>query len=182
MSVGCGGHGFGFDHQPFFCEENVWRLCRHPLVAKGDVLVAIVSSLSGSVRVKRQTIAGGQHVDWDYHVLLFSRGHAGSPWQAWDLDSTLGAPVAAGDYLAAAFAEPIPVELRPLFRVMGGAAYHATLSSDRSHMRRDGIWLHAPPPWPAPLQGEPNLLAMVAMDRPTPGEVMDLAELRARLA
>jgi hypothetical protein len=170
-----------FEHQPFWCEENIWRLCRHPRLTAREALVAVISSESGAVRVRHQRAAGGDAVDWDYHVIAFAR-ERGAAWEAWDLDSTFGCPAPARDYLDATFAPPIPDELAPRFRFIAAADYLARFSSDRSHMRaRDGSWLQPPPPWPAIVNGPTNLRQLIDPQWRGLGEVLDLAQLRARL-
>jgi hypothetical protein len=169
------------DHQPFWCEENAWRLCRHARLAAREALVVVIASDGGAVRVRHQRAADGDAVDWDYHVIALAR-ERGAAWEAWDLDTTLGCPLPALAYLDAAFAPPIPAELAPRFRLIGAADYLARLSSDRSHMRaRDGSWLQPPPPWPAIVQGPTNLRQLIDPRWRGIGEVVDLDELRARL-
>jgi hypothetical protein len=171
-----------FDHQPYWCEENIWRLCRHPRLAAAEVLVAVIASDSGAVRVRHQRAADGDAVDWDYHVIAFAR-ETGTAWQAWDLDSTLGCPMPAREYLDAAFAPPIPDGLAPRFRLIEAKDYLARFSSDRSHMRaRDGSWLQPPPPWPAIVNGPSILKQLIDPRWRGIGEVVDLDELRTRLA
>jgi hypothetical protein len=170
-----------FAHQPFWCEENVWRLCRHPRLAGRERLVAVICSESGAVRVGRQRAARDGAIDWDYHVMLFARA-AGESWQAWDLDSALGLPVAATDYLDASFAPPIPAPLAARFRLIAGDDWLAAFSSDRAHMRaHGGGWLKPPPPWPAIVAGEPNLMRLIDPRWRGLGEVVDLDGLRRRL-
>jgi hypothetical protein len=170
----------GFDHQPYWCEENIWRLCRDPRVA-GERLVAVIASESGLVRVAHQRAADGGTVEWDYHVVLLVR--AGDGWMIWDLDSTLGLGVPAAAYLDATFAPPIPPALAPRFRLIAADDWLASFSSDRSHMRaRDGAWLQPPPPWPAITNGPSNLKHLIDPRWRGLGEVVDLDELRQRLA
>jgi protein N-terminal glutamine amidohydrolase len=86
---------------------------------------------------------------WDYHVLLFAK-HEHDGWCAWDLDTTLGWPVRARDYLERTFPPSLDPTLAPRFRVLAAADYRARFGSDRRHMRSsDGGWLQPPPPWPA---------------------------------
>ena len=84
---------------------------------------------------------------WDYHVLLFAKKVG---WWAWDLDTTLGWPVRASDYLERTFPPELDPTLAPRFRVIAAADYRVGFGSDRRHMRSpEGGWLQPPPPWPA---------------------------------
>ncbi|MBA3708841.1 MAG: hypothetical protein H0W83_08500 [Planctomycetes bacterium] len=171
----------GFDYQPFYCEENIWRLCQHPRFAGDELFVAIIANPAGAVRCRHQRAAGSTtYVDWDYHVVAFTCWEDG--WNAWDFDSSLGLPTGAEDYLASTFRADDAPELQPTFRVMPGAAYVRALRSDRAHMRhRDGRWLQPPPTWAAPLTGTTPLMDLIDMDCGLPGEVLSLGELRQRL-
>ncbi len=178
------------DYQPFYCEENVWRLCQDQRLGGAEALVAVITG-AGRVGAERRcafyhqrcAAAPGEPVLWDFHVVLLVRTRG---WQVWDLDSGLGAPVAAGDYLAATFGDQqlIPAALRPRLRLIDAAAYVSQLRSDRSHMRdRAGRYLQPPPPWPPPGGGrEHNLAAFLDPELPFLGEVVTLDGLRARLA
>jgi hypothetical protein len=108
-----------------------------------------------------------------------------APWEVWDLDTTLGMPVPASDYLRRSFRPGIPEELEPRFRVVDADLFARTFSSDRSHMRLPGgRWRKKPPPWPAiaPPGEPPNLLRFVDMASPFLGEVLDLRGMLARVA
>jgi hypothetical protein len=178
------------DYQPFYCEENVWRLCQDPRLEASERLVAVITG-SGQGAAERRCAfyhqrlasAEGEPVLWDFHVVLLARVHG---WQVWDLDSDLGAPVPAGQYLGATFGDQqlIPAPLRPRLRLIDAGTYVARLRSDRSHMRDPaGHFLQPPPPWPPPGWGrENNLAAFLDPDQPFLGEVVSLAGLRARLA
>ncbi|MBA2479880.1 MAG: hypothetical protein H0V44_04390 [Planctomycetes bacterium] len=172
----------GFDYQPFYCEENVWRWCQHPRVRGEEILVAVIANALGMVRCRQQRASGAQpFVDWDYHVVGFARWAGG--WSAWDFDSAFGLPASALEYLSGTFSADDAPELRPTFRVMSGALYVRALKSDRSHMRhRDGRWLQEPPEWAAPDAGSHTLEDLIDMERSDPGEVVDLRRLRERLA
>lgn len=170
-------------HHPFYCEENVFHLCAHPSLA-GHRAHAVVASgtLGGFVmwhqRAARTPVAP---LFWDYHVFLL----ASEPWQIWDLDSTLGLPVPAAEYLARSFRPGLPEELAPIFRVMPAAEFVAALASDRSHMRRsDGSFQRPPPPWP-PISAKErgsNLHRFIDMSDDFAGAVMSLGELSAMVA
>jgi hypothetical protein len=162
----------------YWCEENVWHLCADARVGEGERTVALVTNAARTVALWHQRAASVQPVVWDYHVLLFAgRGAAA---RAWDLDSTLGAPIDAADYLARSF-RPCAIDLQPRFRVLAGASYRDALASDRRHMRaEDGSWRAPPPSWPTIGHGH-TLDRLLDLDAPTPGEIVDLAGLRARL-
>lgn len=166
-----------YDHQPFYCEENVLRLAERRDVASDAVLV--ISNAAGAVLMWEQRAArGGGPIPWDYHVVLVARGP--EPL-VYDLDTTLAFPEPLASYLSRSF-RPVPARFRPRFRVVPAPAFRATLASDRSHMRSPGgAWLKPPPPWPAPGAGT-NLLRFVDLDdRTVPGDACDLAGLPGRL-
>jgi hypothetical protein len=175
----------GAAYHPFYCEENVHHLCSDARIEGRRKLVAFVSNARRAVALWAQRAAPfvGQPVVWDYHVLLFAeRGRA---WEAYDLDSTLGCPVAAAAYLDGTFPAGAPPGLGPRFRVIDATEFVRVFASDRSHMRRpDGTFTEPPPPWP-PIRGAPgaesNLERFVDVTRPFAGELLDLEELRARL-
>ena len=123
------------DYQPYYCEENVWRLCQDPRLAAAERLVAVITG-AGLLGAERrclffhQRCAGApqEPVLWDFHVVLLA---CAGGWQVWDLDSDLGAPVAAADYLSATFGDQrlIPAALRPRLRLIDAATYVARLRS-----------------------------------------------------
>ena len=72
----------------------------------------------------------GDHVLWDYHVIVLQSG------LIFDLDSRLSFPSPALAYITASFqpAVALPREHELLFRIIPGREYLSTFSSDRSHM------------------------------------------------
>jgi hypothetical protein len=122
----------------------------------------------------------GRAMVWDYHVVVLAR----DPWEIWDLDTFLGCPVPAADYLRGSFHPAVPPEYHPRFRLVDAEPFAASFASDRSHMRRrDGRYKKPPPPWPpigAP-ERESNLMRFVDVEAPFLGEVLDLDELLARI-
>jgi hypothetical protein len=171
-----------FDYTPYYCEENVWRLCSHPALGGGERAVAFVSNPARAVALFNQRAARalGEPVLWDYHVVLLTRGVDGP--LAWDLDTTLGLPVTLGAWLEGTFGveSEMPMVLRPLFRLVDAETYRERLSSDRSHMRRpDGNLSQPAPPWP-PIGAagtDGNLFRFVDMQQEFIGRVVDRAEL-----
>ena len=172
----------GFRHHPFYCEENVFHLCAHPALGERPRSALFVSGALGGFVMWHQRAARrpGAPLFWDYHVILLVE----DPWEIWDLDSTLGFPVAAAEYLQRSFRADMPTEIAPLFRVVAAAELVRALSSDRSHMRRpDGSFDRPPPPWPpisAPERGS-NLRRFIDMERPFVGEVLSLDALATRV-
>lgn len=168
-------------YQPFYCEENIWHLAGR--FAVDEARVVFISNPSRRCLLLGQR-AGGEaagEVVWDYHVVLFARGADG--WQVWDLDCTAGAPLPARRWVDGSFAlvGQIPPELDPMFRVIDAPTFVARFASDRRHMRTAaGGWQAPPPPWP-PIGDGFNLMRWVDLDdRSMPGEIVDLAGLRAR--
>jgi hypothetical protein len=176
-------------YQPFYCEENIWMLCQNPRLAGARGLVGIITGQNSPQRNSRcalfhQRLAEGpgEAVLWDFHVVLFVQEDA---WQTWDLDSDLGAPVPADQYLQATFGDQaaVPAHVRPRVRLVEAGTYVTNLRSNRSHMRdRSGRYLQIPPGWPPPGGGiEHNLDRFLNPDEDFLGTVVDLAALRTRL-
>jgi hypothetical protein len=172
-----------FKWVPYFCEENVWHLCQEAVLASRPRQVVFISNEDRRCAVWHQRAATrpGWPILWDYHVVLL----CAAPWEVWDLDSTLGMPVPAGDYLRRSFRDGIPADLVPRFRLVDAGAFVQGFASDRAHMRTArGGWKKRPPSWPAILPSgvPPNLMRLVDLTDPILGEVVDLRELAARVA
>lgn len=164
-------------YQAYYCEENAWHLCADPRLASAEIEVAIVTNATRTVALWHQRAATQPNapVVWDYHVLLFARDDAG--WSTWDLDTTLGLPVRASEWLGQTF-RPVAPRLTPRFQLLTASDYTKRFASDRSHMRDEhGAWLQPPPPWPTIGEGH-TLPDLLALDH---GEWLTLADLRARL-
>lgn len=167
-------------YQGYYCEENAALLCRHPALAGRGPALVFVRAAGESCVLWAQRVAeeAGAPVLWDYHVFVLTR----APWQVWDLDTTLGCPAPAADYLRRTFRPELrlPPAVRPRFRVVP-AAELAAFASDRSHMRGpDGAFTQPPPPWP-PLGEGSTLARFLALDDPIAGEEHTLASLIARV-
>jgi hypothetical protein len=170
-------------YQPFWCEENVFHLSSDPRLTDRPRAVVFISNENRTCVMwhQRAARAEGSHLFWDYHVVLLAR----APWEIWDLDTTLGLPVPAADYLALSFREGLPDPIMPRFRLIDAELFAAVFASDRAHMRRPGGgWRKPPPSWPpiGPPGAEPNLMRFVDMEQPYLGEVLDLSALCARVA
>ena len=180
------------DHQPFYCEENVWLLLEHPaLVSRAQRWAMIITNEARCCPMWQQRAGEpGQAVLWDYHVIALTRDEP-EGWLAWDLDHRPGLPCALSLWLERSFPlrQQLPQAYQPMFRVMSGEVYRGSLRTDRSHMRDErGGWLKPPPPWAPP--GQPSeratqaqlppstLMAWLTLkDRSQPGQVYDWAAL-----
>jgi hypothetical protein len=169
-----------FLHQPFWCEENVWHLAQHAATQAPEQLVLVLTGASAQVACWHQKAGdAGRPILWDYHVVLATRTDARG-WQVWDLDSRVGAPVTAREWLQATFpaADRVPRAYRPRFAVIPADHYLRCFGSDRGHMREaDGSWMQTPPPWPA-ITGAGLTLAQALADA---RHGLDLGEIAARL-
>lgn len=165
-------------YQPYYCEENVWQLCRRLAAPCGALFV---SNPRQQVVVFAQRAASAQpYVVWDYHVVALAGACDG--WVVHDPDCVVGSPLPVERWLAASFphvgrADPA---FDPLFRFVDGAAYVDGLRTDRRHMRDGSRWRAPPPPWP-PIGEGFNLFDYVRM-APRDPDVLDLAALRRRFS
>jgi protein N-terminal glutamine amidohydrolase len=167
-----------FDHAPFYCEENLLRLCGRSEFKSPGALVAVVSNPARRLHMLGQRTGAPPDgaLCWDYHVIGLRRGALG--WDVWDFESLLGFPAPAAQYLAVSFVEPASDP--PLFRILDAEVFAGELRSNRSHMRRsDGSWMAEPPPWPAyDGPGGVGLWSLVDMKAATLGRVLTLEECR----
>jgi protein N-terminal glutamine amidohydrolase len=166
------------DYQPYYCEENVWRLLARPEMAAWVSWAVIASNRRKDAVFLRQRAGrpGDGLVHWDYHVFAVALDPAEGAIVL-DLDSELPFPCAFGRYMEDTFPPLGRSEAAARFRSIPAADYVADLSSDRSHMRRgDGSWIWPPPPWTAPgegRQGGPNLMRWIDVHRRGPGRLHD---------
>ena len=130
---------------------------------------------------EQRAAAPGFPIVWDYHVVLLLQEQAG--FTILDRDCRLGPALSAGEWLEASFHQ-LSVgdgQLAPCFRLVPAEIYRRELRSDRSHMRCDGAWIQAPPPWPTIGSGM-NLMRFVDMQADFHGELVDLETLRQRVS
>jgi len=164
---------------PYFCEENIWHLCRDERVLRNrepipveDRQVVFISNARRRVAMRKQRAGGLQPVLWDYHVVLLAGG------KVWDLDTTLGLPVGLAAWIRDSFV-PLRPDFAPRFRVVDAPTYLRTFGSDRSHMLGPGGAPLKPfPSWPRIGVGM-NLPNFADMETPFLGELFDLESFRS---
>ena len=62
--------------QPYYCEENAWRLCGHPYFGTRERRVVFISNPMRAVAFAGQRAAPpGEWVIWDYHVIFLVKEH-----------------------------------------------------------------------------------------------------------
>ncbi|KAL6138092.1 hypothetical protein ACLB2K_063378 [Fragaria x ananassa] len=147
-------------HTPFYCEENVYLLCKE-LGTKGiadakgsDLFVVFISNEKKQIPLWHQKASNRADgvVLWDYHVICIQRkvGGGDSPLQylVWDLDSTLSFPCALASYVAETIRPTFQTfpEFQRYFRIVHAPIFLRSFASDRRHMKDPlGEWLHQPP-------------------------------------
>lgn len=172
-------------YQPYYCEENVWKLLRGDYLGGDRRFAVVISNRVGACPVWNQRAAPSPErpVFWDYHVVAAAVGGGA---RIWDLDSRLEPPVDLDTWLAESFPgiDRLPRRFHPSFRVVPEETYLEVFSSNRAHMRDEaGGWKKPPPDWPAIYQPERgmNLDQFVDMDLEFVGEVCTRSELAERL-
>ena len=171
------------DYHPFYCEENIWKLCNHAHLQGNKQKVIFISNKDRCCAVwhMRNAASVVDPVLWDYHVILAV--HQNHHWEIWDPDSALGLPCQASLYLEQSFQPHTPPPYQPRFRVVNKEDFLRFFQSDRSHMvRKDQTAPENPPPWPVITPGVSNLMQFIDMELDFYGKVLDLDSLRLELS
>jgi hypothetical protein len=135
---------------PYFCEENVWRLCYRKMREQPDnhFFAAFISNCKQCVPMFQQLAASDPRKPccWDYHVILLCATRNDGVF-VHDIDSTLPYPTPLQTYLELSFIQDENSPFSPVFRVVPGQVYIREFASDRSHMynAETNSW-NAPPP------------------------------------
>ena len=116
---------------------------------------------------------------WDYHVILVFTHDSNS--LVFDLDTKLPFPVSFERYCEETFGDEATImeKFHRKFRVISGAEFLTSFSSDRRHMKdKDGKWMKPPPSWSC-IRGcsdsEHNLESFISMEETTGvGQVCNL--------
>ncbi|XAR68517.1 hypothetical protein NMG60_11003661 [Bertholletia excelsa] len=145
-----------FHHTPFYCEENVYLLCKN-LCTSGvadadgsDLFVVFISNEKKQVPLWHQKAS--QRADgvilWDYHVICVQRKKEGNSTPlVWDLDSSLPFPSPLGSYIAETIRPSFQLfsEFERFFRVVHAPIFLRSFASDRRHMKdSSGNWIAKP--------------------------------------
>ncbi|MFB6374940.1 MAG: hypothetical protein ABEN55_17880 [Bradymonadaceae bacterium] len=137
-----------YSYQPYYCEENVWRLCRQNPFDGNDVYAVVISNRTGACPLwnQREAPSSTRPVLWDYHVVAVERRAEST--LVWDLDTRLECPAPVAVWWQATFPalERLGPAFQPNFRVVPRDIFLDTLSTDRSHMQTDGGEFKKPPP------------------------------------
>jgi hypothetical protein len=106
-------------YQPYYCEENAWRICealtgtgepRRPIAAPDDAAILFVFSDAPWVALHNQRVARPGHPTyWDYHVVATAR--IDGTWYAFDPDSRITPGVTLATYLSGTF-PGIPIHVK----------------------------------------------------------------------
>jgi protein N-terminal glutamine amidohydrolase len=151
-----------------YCEENIYHLC----ATDKDFSAVFVSNPNKSVPFWNQR-SSKDVVVWDYHVIAVKRG------LVYDLDTKLAFPTTWKDYSTNSLRidNTLPTQFQRYYRIVPGDVYLQNLSSDRSHMIKDGKYQATPPVWP-PIKMMPdnNLSLFIEMNFNLLGTVMTEAE------
>ncbi|XP_057249137.1 protein N-terminal glutamine amidohydrolase isoform X1 [Beta vulgaris subsp. vulgaris] len=147
-----------FDHTPYYCEENVYRLCKK-LCSSGmadtegsDLFVVFISNDKKQIPLWHQKASHRADgvILWDYHVICVQRKEDEKSAQVWDLDSTLPFPSPLASYVSETFRPSFPLfsEYRRFYRIIHAPMFLRCFASDRRHMKdSDGNWNAQPPPY-----------------------------------
>lgn len=163
-------------YQANYCEENIWHLVNEPELEKLERYAVIISNPGKCFAMwDQKSAAAGEPVMWDYHVILVTRAET---LQIWDLDTMLGSPIAAQEWVQKSFqgSAAMPDAFQPMFRVVDATTFREEFSSDRSHMLvGDKTYREPVPSWPIIGEDKPaNLHRFINMNFPFVGEVFDL--------
>ncbi|KAK2653153.1 hypothetical protein Ddye_013009 [Dipteronia dyeriana] len=146
-----------FDHTLFYCEENVYFLCKK-LCANGvadadgsDLYVVFISNEKKQIPLWHQKASKRADgvILWDYHVVCIQRKRGGdSPCLVWDLDSSLPFPSPLASYVSETVQPSFRLfsEYQRLFRIVHAPILLRFFASDRRHMKDPaGNWIVEPP-------------------------------------
>ncbi|TYJ18556.1 hypothetical protein E1A91_A09G131800v1 [Gossypium mustelinum] len=97
-----------FNHTPFYCEENVYFLCKKLCSSQiadaqgSDLFVVFISNDNKQIPLWHQKASHRADgvILWDYHVICVQRKKDGGTHLVWDLDSSLPFPCPLATYVS----------------------------------------------------------------------------------
>ncbi|XP_040956625.1 protein N-terminal glutamine amidohydrolase isoform X3 [Gossypium hirsutum] len=128
-----------FNHTPFYCEENVYFLCKKLCSSEiadaqgSDLFVVFISNDNKQIPLWHQKASHRADgvILWDYHVICVQRKKDGGTHLVWDLDSSLPFPCPLATYVSET--------IRPSFQLF---------SEFQRHMKdSEGNFTAQPPPY-----------------------------------
>ncbi|KAK9664349.1 hypothetical protein RND81_14G035400 [Saponaria officinalis] len=145
-----------FDHTPFYCEENVYNLCKKLSSAgiadaqASDLFVVFISNDNKQIPLWHQKASHRADgvILWDYHVICVQKQSNTEAPLVWDLDSTLAFPSSLSSYVADTFRPSFQLfsEYNRFCRVVHAPIFLRCFASDRRHMKDpNGDWIAQPP-------------------------------------
>lgn len=146
-----------FHHTPFYCEENVYLLCKSLCTngiadAEGsDLFVVFISNEKKQIPLWHQKASHRADgiVLWDYHVICIQRRkEENSSDLVWDLDSSLPFPSPLASYVSESIRPSFQLfsEFQRFFRIVHAPIFLRSFASDRRHMKdSEGNWTYPPP-------------------------------------
>ncbi|KAB2013087.1 hypothetical protein E1A91_D09G138500v1 [Gossypium mustelinum] len=129
-----------FNHTPFYCEENVYFLCKKLCSSEiadaqgSDLFVVFISNDNKQIPLWHQKASHRADgvILWDYHVICVQRKKDGGTHLVWDLDSSLPFPCPLATYVSET--------IRPSFQLFS--------EFQRRHMKdSEGNFTAQPPPY-----------------------------------
>ncbi|XP_074276819.1 protein N-terminal glutamine amidohydrolase [Silene latifolia] len=145
-----------FDHTPYYCEENIYNLCKK-LSSSGiadaqasHLFVVFISNHNKQIPLWHQKASHRADgvILWDYHVICVQIKGSGDAPQVWDLDSTLAFPSPLPSYVAQTFQPSFQLfpEYQRFYRIVHAPIFLRSFASDRRHMKDpNGEWTAQPP-------------------------------------
>lgn len=146
-----------FQHTPYYCEENVYLLCKklcEDEMAKpdaSDLFVVFISNEKNQIPLWHQRASNRADgvILWDYHVICVQQRKENSlPDLVWDLDSSLPFPSPLPTYVAETVRPSFQLfsEFQRVFRIVHAPLFLKSFASDRRHMKdSSGNWVATPP-------------------------------------
>jgi len=126
-------------YTPYFCEENIWQLCRSFIrqgIDKEQLDILFLSNHKKQIVLLNQQLGSpGEVVVWDYHVILKYHLDANTS-MIFDFDTRLPFPIDWQSYQLATFPDPrqLDSDYHMMIRKIPSSEYLTKFTSDRQHM------------------------------------------------